>query len=137
MEDEKLVLTREDVHTFVFHREWFEDIKELPIEQQMKIVYDMCRKGTNLEPIYEDDIMVKSFVNILSRNVNSSKDAYLAKVNMSKTAGRKKKYSDEEIYNLAREGKTVTEIAYKLGCSTSTVSHSEGYRNRNNKDFIF
>lgn len=131
------LITVEDVDTFIFHREWFEDIKDLPAEMQAKIIYDICRKGANLKPLFEEDITIKSLVNVLSRNVNGSKNAYVNKINMSKTGGAKRKYNPKDIYDLCREGKTVAEIAYQLGCSESTVRHSEGYINRKIENYEF
>jgi hypothetical protein len=56
---------------------------------------------------------------------------------MSKTAGAKKKVNDKKIYEMARDGKTSREIATELGLSKSSVDHSDGWRNRNEEEFIF
>lgn len=137
MVEEKLV-TIEDINTFIFHREWFDDISDLPADIQAKVIYDICRKGANLEPMFNDDITIKSLVNVLSRNVNGSKNAYVNKINMSKgKAGAKKKFSPKQIYDLSREGKTVDEIANIMGCSISTVRHSDGYKNRDIDNYEF
>ena len=62
---------------------------------------------------------------------------YENKVEMSKTAGRKKKVNDKQIYDMAREGKTASQIALELGCSKATVDKNEGWKNRKIDDFVF
>ena len=56
---------------------------------------------------------------------------------MSKTAGRKKKINDQQIYNLAKSGKSSTEIANMLEVSKSAVDHSEGWKRRKENEFVF
>ena len=56
---------------------------------------------------------------------------------MGKTAGAKKKIDDRQIYELAQEGKTATEIATILNISKSSVDHSDGWRKRRENEFVF
>lgn len=119
----------EDI-TFVVHKEWLDSIAGLPVEQQDKIIADMVRYGTEMEIVHDDDPITQAFVNILKSRIDFSKDKYSKKVEMSKTAGRKKKVDDIEIWRLAQEGKNSDEIAEILGCSKSSVDHSAGWRNR-------
>lgn len=121
--------------TFVVHKDWLSSIKDLPIEQQDKIIAEFVRYGTEMELQHSDDPVVQAFVNILKGRIDASKDAYNKKVEMSKTAGRKKKSNDVEIYQLAREGYSSTEIAKTLQISKSSVDHSEGWKNRKQDDF--
>lgn len=123
--------------TFVVHKDWLDSIRELPIEQQDKIIAEFVRYGTEMELQHMDDPVVQAFVNILRGRIDASKDAYKQKVEMSKGAGRKKKAGNEEIYKLAREGMTSTEIAKTLQISKSSVDHSEGWKNRKNENFEF
>lgn len=120
----------EDI-TFVVHKEWLDSIKGLPVEQQDKILAEIVRYGTNTGTVHEDDPVVQAFVNILKNRIDFSKDKYNQKIEMSKTAGRKKSVDDDEILRLAREGKTSAQIAKILGCSKSTVDHSSGWKKRN------
>lgn len=136
MSTEKIV-TIEDIDTFIFHKEWFDDIKDLEKDVQAKVIFDICRKGANLEPLFGDDVTVRSLVNVLSRNVNGSKNAYVNKINMGKAGGAKKRFNPKDIYDLARSGKSVAEIAYELGCSESTVRHSQGYIHRKDETYTF
>lgn len=119
----------EDV-TFVMHKEWLDSIAGLPIEQQDKVIAEIVRYGTGCELAYEDDPVIMAFVNLLKSRIDFSKNKYNQKVEMSKSAGRKKKVDDEKILRLAREGKSAQQIADMLGCSKSSIDHSEGWRNR-------
>ena len=64
-------------------------------------------------------------------------DDYKKKIEMSKSAGRKKKIDDKQIYDLAKAGKTAQEVADTLGISKSAVDKSDGWRNRKNEEFVF
>ena len=123
--------------TFVVHKEWLDSIKGLPVEQQDKIIADFVRYGTEMKLAHEEDSMIQAFVNILKGRIDYSKEMYKQKVEMSKTAGRKKKIDDNAVYQMAKEGKSSAQIAELLGCSKSAVDHSEGWKNRKNEDFEF
>lgn len=136
MIDEKDMINNiDEIDTFVFHKKIFEHISALDLEMQQKIVYEICRCGVGLESSTTDPVIM-SLVNALKGGIESTKAAYMNKVNMSKGAGRKKKYSDEAIWRLASQGLSVLAIAEELQCSESTVRHSEGYKNRNNMEFV-
>ena len=121
--------------TFVVHQDWLDSIRELPIEQQDKIIAEFVRYGTEMELQHLDDPIVQAFVNMLKGRIDASKEAYKQKVERSKVGGRKKKTNDTEIYKLAREGYSSAEIAKTLGISKSAVDHSVGWKNRKNDEF--
>lgn len=123
--------------TFIMHRDWLENIKDLPIDQQDKIIADMVRYGVNLDLKHANDPVVNSVVNMVKKSIDFSKEKYQQKVEMSKVAGRKKTIDDEQVYSLAREGKTASQIAQVFGVSKSTIDHSAGWKNRKNEDFYF
>ena len=116
--------------TFIVHREWLDSIKNLPIEQQDKIIAEFVRYGTDLGLKHPDDALTQSFVNILKSRIDFSKNKYEKKVQAGKSAGRKKKVDDDEILRLALEGMKSAEIAEKLGVSKSTIDHSDGWKKR-------
>ena len=116
--------------TFVVHKEWLENIQGLPKDQQDKIISEFVRYGVGLPLMYENDPTIQAFVNMLKGRIDYSKDKYNQKVNMGKATGQKKKIQNIEILRLAREGRTSTEIAKILGCSKSTVDHSDGWKRR-------
>lgn len=117
--------------TFIVHREWLDSIKNLPIEQQDKIIAEFVRYGTDLGLKHPDDALTQSFVNILKSRIDFSKNKYEKKVQAGKSAGRKKKVDDNEILRLALGGMKSAEIAEKLGVSKSTIDHSDGWKKRN------
>lgn len=117
--------------TFIVHREWLDSIKNLPIEQQDKIIAEFVRYGTDLGLKHPDDALTQSFVNILKSRIDFSKNKYEKKVQAGKSAGRKKKVDDDEILRLALRGMKSGEIAEKLGVSKSTIDHSDGWKRRN------
>lgn len=116
--------------TFIVHREWLDSIKNLPIEQQDKIIAEFVRYGTDLGLKHPDDALTQSFVNILKSRIDFSKNKYEKKVQAGKSAGRKKKVDDDEILRLALGGMKSSEIAEKLGVSKSTIDHSDGWKRR-------
>ena len=91
--------------TFIMHRDWLENIKDLPIDQQDKIIADMVRYGVDLDLKHAHDPVVNSVVNMVKKSIDFSKEKYQQKVEMSKVAGRKKTIDDEQVYSLAREVK--------------------------------
>lgn len=116
--------------TFIVHREWLDSIKNLPIEQQDKIIAEFVRYGTDLGLKHPDDALTQSFVNILKSRIDFSKNKYEKKVQAGKSAGRKKKVDNDEIFRLALGGMKSAEIAEKLGVSKSTIDHSDGWKRR-------
>lgn len=116
--------------TFIVHREWLDSIKNLPIEQQDKIIAEFVRYGTDLGLKHPDDALTQSFVNILKSRIDFSKNKYEKKVQAGKSAGRKKRVDDDEILRLALGGMKSAEIAEKLGVSKSTIDHSDGWKKR-------
>lgn len=116
--------------TFIVHREWLDSIKNLPIEQQDKIIAEFVRYGTDLGLKHPDDALTQSFVNILKSRIDFSKNKYEKKVQAGKSSGRKKKVDDDEILRLALGGMKSAEIAKKLGVSKSTIDHSDGWKKR-------
>lgn len=123
--------------TFIVHKEWLDNIAGLPIEQQDKVIGEFVRYGVGLDSAHGDDAVVQAFVNMLKGRIDYSKEKYQQKVDMSKTAGRKKKINDQQIYDLAKSGKSSTEIANILEVSKSAVDHSEGWKHRKESEFVF
>lgn len=126
-----------DLHRFVFYGEWLENIKGLPDEQQMKIIYDMVQYGTGNEPQFQNDPVVAMGLNFVKGAIDKSKQDYINKINNGNSYGRKKVVDNNEIYNLAKNGMNSTQISEELGISKSSVDHSEGWKKRKKKDVEF
>lgn len=129
----------EIIDTFVVRGEWLDNISTLPVEYQDKIIADIIRYGVRKPTVYDNDPIVFSMVNMLKGRIDNSIDVYKKKVDMSKSAGRKKTINDKVIYDMAREGKNAAQIAEALGCSKSAIDHSEGWKSRKieDKEFVF
>ena len=125
------------IETFIVHKEWLDNIAGLPVEMQDKIIADFVRYGVGLNLEHSEDPVTQSMVNMLKNRIDFSKEQYAKKVEMSKSAGRKKKLDDQQVYELARAGKSAMEVAELLGVSKSAVDHSEGWRNRKQEGFVF
>ena len=134
---ENRVDNTKDLHRFVFYGEWLENIKGLPVEEQMKIVYDMVQYGTGNEPQFQDDPMVMMGLNFVKGAIEKSKQDYINKVNNGNNYGRKRVVDDNEIYNLAKNGMSSAQISEELGISKSSVDHSAGWKRRKEKDVEF
>lgn len=136
---ENRVDNTKDLHRFVFYGEWLENIKGLPVEEQMKIVYDMVQYGTGNEPQFQDDPVVMMGLNFVKGAIEKSKQDYINKVNNGNNYGRKRVVNDNEIYNLAKNGMSSAQISEELGISKSSVDHSAGWKRRKEKDaeFVF
>jgi len=74
-------------------------------EIQDKILAEIVRYGIGKPRLYEDDMMVSMAVNFTKGAIDKAKYDYVQKVCAGKNFGRKKSVNDEEIYNLARQGK--------------------------------
>jgi len=125
--------------TFIIHSDWLQNISQMPIEQQDKIIADIVRYGTEMELAHEDDMIVQMAVNFVKGAIDFSKTKYAERVDSAKKGGRKKILDEEKIAEMARDGKTAVQIAEALGCSRSTIDHSSAWKNRNknNTEFEF
>lgn len=125
------------IDTFVMRGEWIDNIDTLPLEMQDKVLAEIVRYGTGKETKYNNDPIIFSIVNGYKGSIKNSINEYEKKLEMSKTAGRKKKLDDQKVYELAREGKTAQEVAEILGVSKSSIDKSEGWKNRKREEFVF
>lgn len=125
------------INTFIMRGEWIENIATLPLDMQDKVLAEIVRYGTRQPTQYDNDPIIFSIVNGYKGSIDNSIDDYERKVEMSKTAGRKKKIDDQKVYELAREGKTAQEVADELGVSKSAIDKNEGWKNRKNDEFVF
>lgn len=114
--------------TFIFRKEWIENIDMLDISTQDKILSDLARYGAGVPLQHENDPVVASIVESQKKRIDVSIDAYSEKVVMSKSAGRKATVDRTRIYELACNGMSAKEIAAIIGCSQSTVQHSEEWK---------
>lgn len=119
------------VKTFVVHPEWIEDIVDLPVETQDKIIAEFVRHGAGQQLQHEDDKFVSAYIKRIIRDIDYSKNKYEeAKITGNRGGGRKKVVDDEKIRELASSGKSCKEIAEILNYSTNTIYKSDGWKDR-------
>lgn len=125
--------------TFIVHGEWLTAIKDLPLEQQDAVIAELVRYGTELPARHNDDPYITAMVNLVKGKIDYSKDKYAQKVEAGKTSGTKKKYTNQMIYEAAREhlDSKSEDLAKLLGCSKSTIDHSDGWRRRYEENAVF
>ena len=121
--------------TFIVHSDWLDSLKDLPIEEQDKIIADTVRYGLEREIIHGNDPRVQAFVKMKSKDIDYSKEKYEQKKYMAQGAGRKKMIDDRASWELAQQGNTSAKIAEILGVSKSSVDHSIGWKKR--REFLF
>lgn len=119
--------------TFIFRKEWIDSICRLDTADQDKIIADLARYGAGLPLEHEDDPIVASFVESQKKRIDGSVAAYAEKVTMSQSGGRKATVDKSQIYELAYAGMSAKEIAAAIGCSVSTVMHSDEWKRARNK----
>lgn len=124
-------------NTFIFYGEWIDNIASLPADMQDKVLAELARYGSRKELQYEDDPIISAIVNGYKGRIDKNIYDYELKVEMSKTAGRKKKLDEQKVYDLAREGYTAQEVAEALGVSKSSIDKCEGWKNRKTDGFVF
>lgn len=125
------------INTFIMRGEWLENIETLPLDMQDKVLAEIVRYGTKKPTQYDNDPIIFSIVNGYKGRIDNSAQNYEKKVEISKTAGRKKKLDENKIWELAKEGKTAQQVADELGVSKSSIDKSEGWKQRKNEEFVF
>ena len=104
--------------TFIMRRSFLDKIEKLPQETYLKVIAEICHYGCEKEPLFPDDIMIQTMINMYKDNIDFSKERYAAKIN----GGRPKKVTDEMIIQGFNEGKSAAEMGRAFGCDPSTIT---------------
>ena len=125
--------------TCVIHSEWADPISHLSVDQQDAILADVFRYCTSLPLQHSEDPAVSMALGFLKTKIDFSKNKYLEKKTGGQINGaRRKKYSTQEIYEMSQKYPDNAEkVAEELGCSKSTIDHSEGWRRRKEMGLVF
>ena len=109
---------------FVFYADWIDIIKaydvtnkELAGELAKQIIY----YGVSGEITTEDPIISGIVSSMCAALIEKSKNRHRACLENGKKGGSPKKYSDEEIISLYKQGLSEQDIADNLGCHVRTV----------------
>lgn len=124
--------------SMVIMASWFNKFKSKLSKEQMKeVCYGIINYGLWREKDEPEDLSVDVVLSFIYEQIERMQDSYDFKIENSKKAGRPKTNNDIQIYNLARQGKTATEIAHELGInSEKTVYSTDGWRNRKNNEYL-
>ena len=122
--------------TFIFHSDWLDNIQDLPLDIQEKVIAEIVRYGTGRELEHTEDVMVSMAVNFVKKGIDFSKSKYEDKRVNGQNNGRVKKVSDYEVWKLASQGWTAQKVADELGLSKATVDHCRGWKERKNPNFV-
>ena len=114
--------------TFIFRKEWIDNIEMLDEDTQDQILGDLARYGAGIPLKHQNNPIVAAFVESQKKRIDLSAAAYEEKLVMSKNAGRKATVDKSRIYELAMSGMSAKEVATYLGCSQSTVQHSDEWK---------
>lgn len=114
--------------TFIFRKEWLDNITGLDLATQDQVIADLARYGAGVPLKHTDNPVVATFVETQKKRIDISVAAYEEKVAMSQNAGRKGSVDKSRIYELGKLGMTAKEIAETLECSQSTVQHSDEWK---------
>lgn len=124
-------MAEREMKSFVFYPTFLQTVEslrkdgnELLADKLLRAIVDYGIYGEydNTDPIV-NALMVQTVFNI-----NKSQNNYLKCVADGSKGGAKKKYSDDQIYELIDKGMTHKQIAEQLGCSTKTIQRALGKR---------
>ena len=122
-------------NTFVVHSEWLDAIKGFSTTIQDQIIADLVRYGCRMETVYDDIPQIAACVNLLKSRIDFSIEKWNVKTNNKGSQKEEIGERDELIWRLARTPMTSQAIADELGCSKSTIDHSEGWKQRKNDNY--
>ena len=112
-----------EYENFVFYGSFLKTVDSIPDKElKAKVLEAIVRYGCSWQlPDQEKEPMVYAFLQMAIPNIDKQKDSY---ANGSK-GGRPVTYTQEEYNNLFEQGLKNTEVAEKLGVSSSTVDRKK------------
>lgn len=123
-------------NSFVFYATYLEAIEALEgnPECAAKLAKAIMEYGIYGE-YDESDVVVNALMVQIKLGIDNAKNRYEESVENGKKGGAKKKYSDDEIIRLVKEGMTHKAVAEQLGCSAKTVQRAvKEYKDRTKLD---
>ena len=117
--------------TFIFYPDWKECIDRLEkIEDKYALMKVIIDYGTTGEYQTDNNIAEAIFSSLIRTKIDMAQKNYTNKIENGENYGRQKKYNDDDIRSLGRQGKSAKDVAAALNISVDTVYHSEGWKNR-------
>ena len=122
---------------FVIMKNWIDYVKDSCSEEELKeYIYGIVKYGLYEEEYKSSNSLVNVSLKFVLPQIDKMQEKYSERVAYGKTKGRKKLTDDVRIWELAQEGKNGQQIAEELGINAKTIYGSEGWKNRNNKDYL-
>lgn len=81
---------------------------------------------------YKNIVMSSVFDKLIKPDIDRAQAKYREKVEAGQNFGRKKQVYDDDVAQLAKEGRSAQEIAEILGVKPSIIYHNEAWKNRKN-----
>lgn len=122
-----------ETKNFVFYYDWRNFIKGLGSQaDQFQLLTTIMDYGTTGE--YETEnvspLVLNTFETMIKPAIDRSQKNYQASKDYGKTHGRPKTANEEQIEQMCKKGMRANDIASALGISTTSVYHSEAWKNR-------
>ena len=122
-----------ETKNFVFYKDWREFIKGLSDpDDQFQLLMMIMEYGVTGE--YETEnaspLVLNTFEAMIKPAIERSQKNYQASKDYGKTHGRPKMAIDERIDQMCKQGMRAKDIATALGCSETSVYHSDAWKNR-------
>ena len=113
---------------FIFFESWERYLKTLEEDKDVNYVNAVARAiiqyGLYGKSETEDETILRKVDAVCSDLMKSTKSRYAASVKNGGQGGRPKKYDDEIIIGLSKQGLSPQDIAENLGCSVKTVQRA-------------
>lgn len=122
-----------ETKSFVFYPDWRMFIKGLSDEaDRYQLLTTIMDYGTTGE--YETEnlspLVLNTFESMIKPAIDRSQKNYQASKDYGKTHGRPKTAIEDQIEKMCKQGMRAKDIASALGCSETSVYHSEAWKNR-------
>jgi hypothetical protein len=116
-------------------KNWLSQLEGCGIEQQKEICYLMLKYGLQGEYKESKDVAVNVAMNFITPQIDAMQEEYDKQVAKGKTGGRPSTIDNKIIWTMAQEGKTGAKIAEELNVPKTTIYSSQGWKQRNNKNY--
>lgn len=125
---------------FVFLSSWSDVLKGYDAAGKPEIAGELAKQmiyyGVFGEITTDDPVISNTVTGMCGVIIEKSKKRYNACVANGKRGGRPKEFSEQQIYDLQKQGLSNQEIANKLGCSIKTVQRALGAESIEDDDEI-
>ena len=120
----------------VVMKDWLDQVeKRANQEQKYELCYKLLRYGIYEEYEESGDPLVNVLMDMYLPQVDAMQEAYDIKVSNAQKGGRPSTIDNKQIWTLAKQGFSGTDIASKLGIPKTTVYSSLGWKNRKEENY--